>query len=78
MEQEIRGSLQRLLEAIQQSRGPVIAEEMARLDQLLQRGRAGLNPRLVHFLEQRSYVKAWQFLSGDTDIPVGICGGGRG
>jgi hypothetical protein len=46
------------------------------------RGRASgeLHPQLVHFLENRSYAKAVMFLGGQTDIPVGACGGraGRG
>jgi hypothetical protein len=41
----------------------------------LERGRPGLHPQLAHFLENRSYAKALMFLGGDTDIPVGICGG---
>jgi hypothetical protein len=48
---------------------------MARLDEALERGRAGLHPQLVHFLERRSYAKALMFLGGETDIPVGACGG---
>jgi hypothetical protein len=31
---------------------------MARLEELLARGRGELPPRLVHFLERRSYAKA--------------------
>ena len=51
---------------------------MVRLDDFLVQGRAGLHPQLVHFLENRSYAKALMFLGGDTDIPVGICGGRAG
>jgi hypothetical protein len=28
-------------------------------------------------LENRSYAKALMFLGGETDIPAGVCGGGR-
>ena len=41
----------------------------------LARGRTALHPQLVHFLENRSYAKAVMFLGGETDIPVGACGG---
>jgi hypothetical protein len=75
MEAQIKESLNRLLAAITASDGKVIAGEMARLDELLARGRAGLHPQLAHFLERRSYAKAQQFLGGDADIPAGACGG---
>jgi hypothetical protein len=51
---------------------------MARLDEFLERGRGGLHPQLVHFLENRSYAKALMFLGGETNIPVGACGGRAG
>jgi hypothetical protein len=76
-ETEIKTSVQRLLDAIGRSDGPVIAEEMARLDDCVAQRRAGLHPQLIHFLERRSYAKALMFLSGDANIPAGICGGGR-
>ena len=75
METQIKASLISLLSAIKTSDGQTIATEMARLDDYLARGRAGLHPQLVHFLGNRSYAKALMFLTGDTDIPVGICGG---
>lgn len=78
METQIKASLQSLLSAIKQSDGSTIAAEMARLDDLLEQGRAGLHPQLVHFLQNRSYAKAAMFLGGDTDIPVGVCGGRAG
>jgi hypothetical protein len=58
----------------------VIADEMVKLDGYLERGRATgeLHPQLVHFLEKRSYAKAVMFLGGETDIPVGLCGGRAG
>ena len=75
MEPQIKEALAVLLEGIKRSDGQVIASEMARLDDLLERGRAGLHPQLTHFLERRSYAKALMFLGGESDIPVGACGG---
>jgi len=78
IESNIKTSLTALLEGIAQSDGGVIAEEMALLDGFLEKGRSELHPQLVHFLERRSYAKAVMFLGGESDIPVGICGGRAG
>lgn len=78
MEIQIKDSLTALLAAIKASDGQTVADEMMRLDDFLARGRTGLHPQLVHFLENRSYAKALMFLGGDTDIPVGVCGGRAG
>jgi hypothetical protein len=78
MESQIKDSLTALLAAIKASDGQSVADEMTRLEDFLARGRAGLHPQLVHFLENRSYAKALMFLGGDTDIPVGVCGGRAG
>lgn len=75
METEIKAALISLLDSIKRADGPVIANEMARLDEFLAHGRETLHPQLVHFLERRSYAKAVMFLGGETDIPVGACGG---
>jgi hypothetical protein len=75
MESDIKAALNLLLAGIKQSDGPAITREMERLDEFLQRGRAELHPQLVHFLERRSYAKALMFLGGETEIPVGACGG---
>lgn len=75
MEPRIKEALVALLDGIKRADGQVIAAEMARLDDLLERGRAGLHPQLTHFLERRSYAKALMFLGGESDIPVGACGG---
>lgn len=77
-EQNIKTSLTALLAGIDQSDGTVIADEMARLDEILEKGRRELHPQLTHFLERRSYAKALMFLGGESDIPVGICGGRAG
>lgn len=78
METEIKDALINLLDAIKTSNGKVIASEMAKLDDFLEKGRSTLHPQLVHFLERRSYSKAVMFLGGESDIPVGICGGRAG
>jgi hypothetical protein len=75
METQIKASVSALLTAIKVADGQRIADEMTKLDDYLERGRAGLHPQLVHFLENRSYAKALMFLGGETDIPVGACGG---
>ena len=78
MEAQIKDSLTALLAAIKAADGQTIADQMARLDEYVSRGRAGLHPQLVHFLENRSYAKALMFLGGESDIPVGVCGGRAG
>jgi hypothetical protein len=78
MEPKIKSALESLLAGIAQGDGAVIAEEMGKLDALLAEGRGQLHPQLVHFLENRSYAKAHMFLGGESDIPVGICGGRHG
>ncbi len=75
METQIKESLTALLHAIKVADGQGIAREMGQLDDLLERGRAELHPQLAHFLEKRSYPKALMFLGGESDIPVGVCGG---
>ena len=75
MEPQIKDSLIALMAGIKAADGQRITDEMAKLDNYLERGRAGLHPQLAHFLENRSYAKALMFLGGDTDIPAGACGG---
>jgi len=75
METQIKASLISLLAGIKAADGQTVAAEMARLDDFVGRGRVGLHPQLVHFLERRSYAKALMFLGGETDIPAGACGG---
>lgn len=75
METEIKAALIALLDGIKNANAPVIAKEMARLDEFAAAGRLTLHPQLLHFLERRSYAKAVMFLGGESDIPVGLCGG---
>jgi hypothetical protein len=78
LETEIKASLMALLAGIKSAHSDVIASEMTKLDDFLEAGRNTLHPQLVHFLEKRSYAKAVMFLGGESDIPVGICGGRAG
>jgi hypothetical protein len=75
METEIKAALMALLDGIKNANGPVVAEQMARLDEFAAQGGHTLHPQLLHFLERRSYAKAAMFLGGAEDIPVGACGG---
>jgi hypothetical protein len=75
MEASIKESLIALMDGIKRGDGQAISDRMAELDGYLGTGRAALHPQLVHFLERRSYPKALLFLGGDSDIPVGSCGG---
>ncbi len=74
-EKLIKSSIVALLAGIKQSDGEVIAQEMTRLDNFHDQGKQTLHPQLVHFLGNRSYAKALMLLGGESDIPVGICGG---
>ena len=77
-ETEIKSALIALLAGINARDNQVVTKEMARVDDLLGRSRATLHPQLVHFLQNRSYAKAVMFLGGETNIPVGACGGRAG
>jgi hypothetical protein len=78
MESEIKASLIALTNGIKLADGQMILAATTRLDEIVALGRDTLHPQLVHFLERRSYNKALMFLGGASDIPSGICGGGRG
>lgn len=75
MEERIKESLNSLMDAIKRADGEIISSRMAQLDAFLEEGRGKLHPQLIHFLERRSYPKALMFLGGESDIPVGVCGG---
>jgi hypothetical protein len=75
MESRIKESLIALMDGIKRADGEVIARQMKALDGYLDEARTFLHPQLVHFLERRSYPKALMFLGGESDIPVGSCGG---
>jgi hypothetical protein len=78
MEPQIKAALVNLIAGIKAADGQVVAQEMERLDQFLDQGRSTLHPQLIHFLQNRSYAKAVMFLGGETNIPVGACGGRAG
>lgn len=73
MEPQIKEALIALLDGIKRADAQAIVSETARLDDIVQRGRLGLPPQLVHFLERRSYAKALQYLEGSTGVPSGNC-----
>jgi hypothetical protein len=75
MEEHIKQSLISLMDGIKRADGAVISGQMAVLDRYAAEGRGSLHPQLLHFLERRSYPKALMFLGGESDIPVGVCGG---
>lgn len=77
-EAQIKDLLHSLFAGIARADGAAILAETARLDEILSANRATLHPQLRHFLEGRSYAKALMFLGGESDIPVGVCGGGKG
>jgi len=77
-EPEIKAALMALLNGIKSADEEAVVAGMAALDRLLDAGRGSLHPQLIHFLEKRSYAKALMFLGGESDIPVGICGGRAG
>lgn len=75
MEARIKESIIELMDGIKRADGDAVSSRMALLDQYLAEARGDLHPQLVHFLERRSYPKALMFLGGESDIPVGSCGG---
>jgi hypothetical protein len=78
METQIKAALNTLLSGIKVADARAITTSMASLDDYLAQGRDTLHPQLVHFLENRSYAKALMFLGGESNIPVGVCGGRAG
>jgi hypothetical protein len=62
-EDTIRNSLTALFEAIRTSDGEAILRETGRLDALAKEHQGVIDPRLEHFLENRSYPKALALLN---------------
>ena len=48
-----------------------VLENIKKLDHILNTHRLDLEPRLVHFLERRSYQKALRFIEEEADPPKG-------
>jgi hypothetical protein len=71
VETEIKDSLARLLGAVARSDGATLQAEMLRLEGLLEKGRGSLPAQLQHFLERRSYAKAFAYLGGKTNEAQG-------
>ena len=62
-EQEIKDALQAFRTAINENDGDAVAASLERLDRLAREAKGGIDPRLLHYLERRSYEKAWEWLS---------------
>ncbi|TVR53336.1 MAG: hypothetical protein EA425_03540 [Puniceicoccaceae bacterium] len=65
MEAQIKEALIRLEKAITESDGDGILVATRDLDAMVARERGRLSPRLLHFLERRSYGKAREFLAAE-------------
>lgn len=82
-EPKIKAALIRFTAGIKNSDGPAISAALTEVEALLAAHRGELHPRLVHFLEGRSYAKALAFLGGGDDLtarpasPPDGCGGGH-
>ena len=77
MDNEIKATLIELMNGIKGADAQRLLVLTQRLDEIAARQERSIPPQLLHFLKRRSYGKALQFLSGETDIPAGICGGVR-
>ena len=81
IEAKLKDALIRFNAGIKAADGMAISVTLNELESLLAAHRAELNPRLVHFLEGRSYAKAFAYLGGEgaamgpAASPPGGCGG---
>ena len=71
MEEEIRKSLNAIVNSQKES-GLDLVTALRNLDNLVSRSGDDLNPRLRHFLQNRSYEKALLWLDGESP-EAGIC-----
>lgn len=71
VETQIKDALIRFTTAIKSSDGPALSAALNDIDSLCTAHRAALHPRLVHFLEGRSYAKALAWLGEATDFGPG-------
>jgi len=62
---QLKASLIALLDGIKRSDGPIVTQEMERLDQYVLIARGTIPPQLAHFLERRSYAKALAYLEAE-------------
>lgn len=52
-----------------------IRESLIALDAIAADASRGLPGDLAHYLQRRSYEKAWAWVNEGRDIPKGTCGG---
>jgi hypothetical protein len=81
-EAQIKAALIRFHSAIKTADGPAVSAALSEVEALLAAHRTELHPRLVHFLEGRSYAKALAWLGADSDFakpanPPGGCATNR-
>ena len=80
-ETKLKEALIRLHAGIKAADGAAVSAGLNEIESCLKTHRAELHPRLVHFLEGRSYAKALAYLGGDDTAmgqpasPPGGCGG---
>jgi hypothetical protein len=70
-ETEIKDALIRFTEAIKQSDGAALSAALNDVEALCGAHRSELHPRLLHFLEGRSYAKALAWLGGGQELGAG-------
>ena len=81
IESKLKAALIRFTDGIKVADGAAISMALNEVETLLAAHRPELNPRLVHFLEGRSYAKALAYLGGAGNAmgqpasPPGGCGG---
>jgi len=71
--EEIKSCLRVIMNPNEAQSGELSAS-IRRLDEILKNSRVDLQPRLRHFLENRSYAKALIWLDGG-EPEKGVCGG---
>lgn len=75
IETQIKESLVKLKDAIANADAAQIKGSIAFVDAALVENRREINPQVRHFLKNRSYMKALDFLNEKKDIPKGRCAG---
>lgn len=70
--EEIISCLQ-IITSTQSNGANKLTDSLRTLDSITNDSNIDLNPRLRHFLENRSYIKALQFLQGENP-EKGVCG----
>ncbi len=73
IELKLKEALSAMQLGIKRSDSKLVSGSLKELDEILKSHRSELDPRMVHFLSQRSYEKARMYLEGDSDIPKGRC-----